>query len=168
VKARVRWTVWITMSLGVYLFFAPEFWAVDGDAVSSQNSRMVSVCIISVTVWTLGVPKSEVAEWIKVVLEALDGLHSIRSLALVLLLDWAAERTHEGYRRLERKTDSEAASRLMATVAAVEPQVLYEALQAEMELFRKCGGRGRGQATSSGQLPSSGAIRCAQCSGIPR
>ncbi len=65
--------------------------------------------------------------------EALDG---IRSLALVPLLDWAAERPYEGYRRLERKTDPEAASRLMATVAAVEPQALYAALQAEMELFR--------------------------------
>jgi predicted nucleotidyltransferase len=69
--------------------------------------------------------------------EALDGLHSIRSLALVPLLDWAAERPHEGYRRLERKTDPEAASRLMATVAAVQPQALYEALQAEMDLFRR-------------------------------
>jgi len=52
--------------------------------------------------------------------EALDGLHSIRSLALVPLLDWAAERPHEGYRRLEHKTDPEAASRLMATAAAVQ------------------------------------------------
>ncbi len=69
--------------------------------------------------------------------EALDGLHSIRSLALVPLLDWAAGRPHEGYRRLERKTDPEAASRLMATVAAVQPQALYEALQAEMDLFRR-------------------------------
>ena len=69
--------------------------------------------------------------------EALDGLHSIRSLALVPLLDWAAERPHEGYRRLERKTDPEAASRLMATVAAVRPQALYEPLQAEMTLFRR-------------------------------
>ena len=32
--------------------------------------------------------------------EALDGIHSIRSLALVPLLDWAAERPHEGYRRV--------------------------------------------------------------------
>ena len=68
--------------------------------------------------------------------EALDGIHRIRSLALVPLLDWAAERPHEGYRRLERKTAPEAASRLMATVAAVEPLALYAALQAEMELFR--------------------------------
>jgi hypothetical protein len=69
--------------------------------------------------------------------EALDGLHGIRSLALVPLLDWAAERPHEGYRRLERKTDPEAASRLMVTVAAVESQALYAALQAEMELYRR-------------------------------
>jgi Streptomycin adenylyltransferase len=68
--------------------------------------------------------------------EALDGIHGIRSLALVPMLDWVSERPHEGYRRLERKTDPEAASRLIATVAGVEPQALYEALQAEMELFR--------------------------------
>jgi hypothetical protein len=68
--------------------------------------------------------------------EALNGLHSIRSLALVPILDWAAERPHEGYRRLEHKTDPDAASRLMVTVAAVEPQDLYAALQAEIELFR--------------------------------
>jgi hypothetical protein len=68
--------------------------------------------------------------------EALDGLHSIRSLALVPLLDWVAERPHEGYRRLERKTDATTASRLLAMVAAVRPQALYAALQAEMELFR--------------------------------
>ncbi len=67
--------------------------------------------------------------------EALDGIHGIRSQALVPLLDWAAERPHEGYRRLE-KTDPESASHLVVTVAAVEPQALYAALQAEMELFR--------------------------------
>ena len=68
--------------------------------------------------------------------EALDGLHSIRSLALMSLLNWAAERPHEGYRRLERKTDPATASRLMATVAPMQPEALYAALQAEMELFR--------------------------------
>jgi len=68
--------------------------------------------------------------------EALDGLHSMRSLALVPLLDWLAERPHEGYRRLERKTDATTTSRLMATVAPVQPEALYAALQAEMELFR--------------------------------
>jgi len=69
--------------------------------------------------------------------EALDGIHDIRSLVLVPMLDWAAERRHKGYRRLESKTDPEAASSLMATFAAVEPQALYAALQAEMELFRR-------------------------------
>jgi hypothetical protein len=69
--------------------------------------------------------------------EALDAIHSIRSLALVPLLDWTAERPHEGYRRLEHKTDPEAASHLMATVAVVQHQVLYAALQAEMELLRR-------------------------------
>ena len=69
--------------------------------------------------------------------EALDGLHSIRSLALVPLLDWAAERRHEGYRRLERKTNREQASRLSATVAPMRPQPLHGALRAEVELFRE-------------------------------
>jgi predicted nucleotidyltransferase len=69
--------------------------------------------------------------------EALDGLHSIRSLALVPLLDWAAERRHEGYRRLERKTNREQASRLSATVAPMRPQPLHAALRAEVELFRE-------------------------------
>jgi predicted nucleotidyltransferase len=68
--------------------------------------------------------------------ETLDGIHTIRSIALTPLLDWAAERPHEGYRRLERKTDPEAASRLMATVALVQSEALYAALQAEMVLFR--------------------------------
>ena len=68
--------------------------------------------------------------------EALDGLHSIRSLALVPMLDWTTGSPREGYWRLERKTDSTTASRLLATVAAVQPEALYAALQAEMELFR--------------------------------
>jgi hypothetical protein len=68
VKGRGRWTVWIILSLGVYLFFAPEIWAVSDEAVSSRNSRMVGVWIIGVTMLALGVPKTRVAEWIKVVL----------------------------------------------------------------------------------------------------
>jgi predicted nucleotidyltransferase len=69
--------------------------------------------------------------------EALDGLHSIRSLALVPLLDWNAERPHEGYRRLERKTNQEQASRLLATVAPMRARALHVALRAEVELFRE-------------------------------
>lgn len=69
--------------------------------------------------------------------EALDGLHSIRSLALVPLLDWTAERPHEGYRRLERKTNREQAARLSATVAPVRATSLHAALRAEVELFRE-------------------------------
>jgi hypothetical protein len=68
--------------------------------------------------------------------EALDGIHSIRSLALVPLLDWSTGGRHEGYRRLERRTDPATASRLVATVAPVQPEALRAALQAEMELFR--------------------------------
>jgi predicted nucleotidyltransferase len=69
--------------------------------------------------------------------EALDGLHSIRTLALVPLLDWTAERPHEGYRRLERKTNREQASRLSATVAPMQAGALHAALRAEVELFRE-------------------------------
>jgi predicted nucleotidyltransferase len=69
--------------------------------------------------------------------EALDGLHSIRSLALLPLLDWSAERRHEGYRRLEGKTNREQASRLGATVAPMRAQALHAALRAEVELFRE-------------------------------
>jgi len=69
--------------------------------------------------------------------EALDGLHSIRSLALVTLLDWTAERRHEGYRRLERKMNQEQTSRLLATVAPMRARALHMALLAEVELFRE-------------------------------
>jgi predicted nucleotidyltransferase len=68
--------------------------------------------------------------------EALDGLHNIRGLALVPLLDFAAGKPHEGYRRLEGKLDPETASRLKATLSPLEPEALYAALRAEMELFR--------------------------------
>jgi predicted nucleotidyltransferase len=54
--------------------------------------------------------------------EALDGLHDIRSLALVPLLDQAAGRPHEGYRRLEGKLDPETASRLEATLPRSSPR----------------------------------------------
>ena len=53
------------------------------------------------------------------------------------LLDWAAERPHEGYRRLERKTDRGQASRLLATVAPMRAHALHAALRAEVELFRE-------------------------------
>jgi predicted nucleotidyltransferase len=69
--------------------------------------------------------------------EALDSLHSIRTLALVPLLDWNAERSHEGYRRLERKMNQERASRLAATVAPMRARALHAALRAEVELFRE-------------------------------
>jgi len=68
--------------------------------------------------------------------EALDGLHCIRTLALVPLLDWAAERPHEGYRRVEDKLDADTASLLGATLSPLEPEALYEALRAEVGLFR--------------------------------
>jgi predicted nucleotidyltransferase len=67
--------------------------------------------------------------------EALDGVHNIRSLALLPLLDWISDRPHGGYRRLEQKVDSETATRLQATTATLQPEALYAALQAEIALF---------------------------------
>jgi len=68
--------------------------------------------------------------------EALDGLHNIRSLALVPLLDWAAKRPHDRYRRLEDKLNARTASLLGATLSPLQPEALYAALRAEAELFR--------------------------------
>ena len=68
--------------------------------------------------------------------EALDGVHTIRSLVLVPLLDRSAGRSHEGYRRLERKLDPETLNALAATVAPVQREALYAALRAEISLFR--------------------------------
>jgi predicted nucleotidyltransferase len=67
--------------------------------------------------------------------EALNGIHTIRSDALLLLLDWTTGRPHEGYRRLERKLDPEMAARLAATVAPLETEALHDALQAAIVLF---------------------------------
>jgi hypothetical protein len=67
--------------------------------------------------------------------EALDGIHTIRSEALLPMLDWLSDRPHEGYRRLESKADSETAARLAATVSTLRPESLYAALHAEMDLF---------------------------------
>ncbi|HEX6711268.1 MAG TPA: aminoglycoside 6-adenylyltransferase [Rubrobacter sp.] len=69
--------------------------------------------------------------------EALDGIHTIRSDALLPMFDWTGGRRHEGYRRLERKLDPETAARLAATVAPLEADALYEALQTAMALFRE-------------------------------
>jgi predicted nucleotidyltransferase len=69
--------------------------------------------------------------------EALHGLHSIRTLALVPLLDWTAERPHEGYRRLESKTNQEQTSRLSDTIGPVRASALHAALRTEVELFRE-------------------------------
>jgi len=67
--------------------------------------------------------------------EALDGVRTIRSDALLPLLDWISERPHEGYRRLESKVDPDTAARLAASVSTLRPEPLYAALQAEMDLF---------------------------------
>ena len=67
--------------------------------------------------------------------EALSAIHTLRSDALLPLLDWKDGRPHEGYRRLERKLDPGMAARLAATVAPLETEALYEALQIAITLF---------------------------------
>jgi predicted nucleotidyltransferase len=67
--------------------------------------------------------------------EALDGVHGIRSRALLPMLDWMSARPHEGYRRLESKADPQTGARLAATVSTLRPESLYAALWAEMDLF---------------------------------
>lgn len=53
------------------------------------------------------------------------------------VLDRAAERSHEGYRRLERKLDPQTSSLLVATVTSLQSGALFAALQAEIALFRE-------------------------------
>lgn len=67
--------------------------------------------------------------------EALNGIHTIRSLALLPMLDWSAGRPHEGYRRLEGKLEPAMVARLAATVVPLEAQALYDALQAAVAMF---------------------------------
>lgn len=66
-KARLGWSIWITLLLGVYLVVAPAFWAVGGEAVG-YRTQMAGVSLIAVTVWTLGVRKTGITEGIKAAL----------------------------------------------------------------------------------------------------
>jgi predicted nucleotidyltransferase len=68
--------------------------------------------------------------------EALAGIHTIRSDALLPMLDWTNGRPHEGYRRLETRLDFEMAERLDDTLGLLEAEAQYDALQAEILLFR--------------------------------
>jgi predicted nucleotidyltransferase len=68
--------------------------------------------------------------------EALDGINSIRSLAILPMLDWVARKPEIGYRRLESKLDAKLAEKLAASVANLQPESLYAALQAEIALFK--------------------------------
>ena len=68
--------------------------------------------------------------------EALAGIHSIRSDALLPMLDWATGGPHEGYRRLETRLDPRMAERLGATLSLLEAGALFDALQVEISLFR--------------------------------
>ena len=68
--------------------------------------------------------------------EALAGIHNIRSDARLPMLDWTAGRSHEGYTRLETRLDPGMAQRLEDTLGLLEAGALYDALQAEISLFR--------------------------------
>jgi predicted nucleotidyltransferase len=68
--------------------------------------------------------------------EALSGIHTIRSDTLLPMLDWTAGSPHEGYRRLETRLDPEMAQCLEDTLGLLETGALYDALQAEISLFR--------------------------------
>jgi hypothetical protein len=67
VKAPLRWAIWLTLLLGMYLVVAPAFWSVGGEAVN-YPTQMAGVGLIAVTVWTLGVRKTGLTEWIKATL----------------------------------------------------------------------------------------------------
>ena len=69
--------------------------------------------------------------------EALAGIHTIRSDALLPMLDWTAGRAQEGYRRLETRLDPEMTERLGDTLGPLEARAMYDALQAEISLFRE-------------------------------
>jgi hypothetical protein len=66
---------------------------------------------------------------------AVAGIHTIRSDALLPMLDWTAGRPHEGYRRLETRLDPGITERLEDTLGLLEAGALYDALQAEISLF---------------------------------
>jgi len=67
--------------------------------------------------------------------QALSGLHAIRSMALLPMIGWAKGQSLQGYRRLEQEMSPELTSQLAATVGGLEPGELYNALEAEMDLF---------------------------------
>jgi hypothetical protein len=52
------------------------------------------------------------------------------------MLDWTAGSPHEGYRRLETRLDPAMTERLGDTLGLLEAGALYDALQAEISLFR--------------------------------
>ncbi len=66
-KARLRWAIWLTLLLGGYLVFGPAFWGVGGAAVN-YPTQMAGVGLIALSVWTLGVRKTGITEWIKATL----------------------------------------------------------------------------------------------------
>jgi len=68
--------------------------------------------------------------------EALDGIHNIRSSALLPLLAWRDGLPHEGHRRLEYKLNPETASRLASTIPELRADALYEALWTAVGLHR--------------------------------
>lgn len=68
--------------------------------------------------------------------EALDGVHTIRSLVLVPVTVWDAGCPWEGYRRLESRLNDQVRARLANTVSTLDTVGLYTTLHAEIGLFR--------------------------------
>jgi streptomycin adenylyltransferase len=68
--------------------------------------------------------------------EALDGVHTIRSLALVPMAEWDAGTPGEGHRRLETRLNDQVLACLAATIPTLDRVALHAALKAEMGLFR--------------------------------
>lgn len=67
--------------------------------------------------------------------EAVDGIHTIRTRALLPLLAWTMQTPEQGYRRLETRLGPDIAPRLEATIAQRDPEALSGALQTEIELY---------------------------------
>lgn len=67
--------------------------------------------------------------------EAVDGIHTIRTLALLPLLAWTSNTPEQGYRRLEETLNPGLAPKFAATLVQRDPDTLYAALQNEIDLY---------------------------------
>ena len=69
--------------------------------------------------------------------QALSGIHAIRRMALLPMMEWAEGNGLQGYRRLERKICEGHASQLAATVSGLQQRELYTALEAAIGLYQE-------------------------------